>query len=301
MCCRHILRLGLILIVFSVANQATYTPLSVYIGEEAVLSCGHDPGNSLIVLNWIVELTDQPQCTISYDTEDNKTQNNCSKRIKLDNLSLHIFDSKPIDDGFYRCEISDPTGVFSMTFTLQVLVQPSLILELNSDGHLECLALGGNPAANISWSPEPQYGNTTEKRMSNMTWATVSTYTKENISVSNMTCVISHPTFAEDKFMTMNDTDRSIPLWVVLATVIFIISTIILGWLIFWQRSNIRKCLRVDKPNTASVNQGRDNAQQNTEEVEPYASFTQKINTIYNSTPQLSKSDKIYWTVDNNS
>ncbi|XP_071989353.1 cell surface glycoprotein CD200 receptor 1-A-like isoform X2 [Engystomops pustulosus] len=63
-------------------------------------------------------------------------------------------------------------------------------------------------------------------------------------------------------------------------TIVFVL---LLGIFLFWKRSNIRNCLSVKKDNPDT----RENPDMIVEEVEPYASFTETVNTIYDSIQDL--------------
>ncbi|KAM8976969.1 cell surface glycoprotein CD200 receptor 1-B-like [Pelodytes ibericus] len=315
-------------------SNRTERSVSVNMGDTTVLRCDHDQENVLL-LTWKVKVRSASECIIAYDLEENTTVTYCSARLRMDNVSLHISDTKLSDEGMYECEIASAHDILFIKIHLQVLAEPLVILSLTSDGLLECQALSGNPAASIFWIPEPSYASTTTQQQPNMTWTTRSTYSAENISLPNVTCVVSHPTFRQNKSIAMNG--KSFSMWFVLP--ITFLSCVLLLSLIVWKRSNIRKCFKMDVTSTAPVNQTHCNPQTNSnstskldlrvdssstqlakaklkrsksnpgdhfggrmvEEVEPYASFTQKVNTIYNSLPELSKPDKIYWTVDQES
>ncbi|MEE6467642.1 hypothetical protein FKM82_008002 [Ascaphus truei] len=259
--------------------------VSVCAGYSTVLKCGNDPGDSLLMITWKVDLLYNSHCILASEIEENKTHSNCSKRLsfKQDNLSLRIDDSKIIDEGNYTCEFVSDKGTFINVITLNVLVQPLVTLEINRFGFPECKALRGNPAANISWMPTAEHLTTTNRNMEpDNTWTVISTYGRERVNVTEVTCVVFHPTFAhpQNKSITTNTTaplDTNI-IWCVAVPIVSIIIIIIV--LCMWKQSHLRTCFNMENRNTATI-QPQGNNEEDREEVEPYASYTEKVNTIY--------------------
>ncbi|KAM4044991.1 cell surface glycoprotein CD200 receptor 1-B-like [Anomaloglossus baeobatrachus] len=260
-------------------NKVKTDFLRVRAGDEAVLHCNHSIMN-FTMITWKVQFLHQPYCYLSAMENDNKT--NCSREMHLDidnnQMSLRVPDTMAIDDGNYTCEIVNTSGNFFYWNFLQVLVKPFVIIKMDENRHPECQAIGGNPAANISWTPEPRDAvKTWQKREDNGTTTVFSSYNTSN--VTEFTCIVSHPTLT-------NPIERQLstlalgagPNNVILIVSLILVFALILGMLLLWQRSNIRICL--------SVNRNSPEAQQNSntiEEVEPYASFTEKVNTIYST------------------
>ncbi|XP_053311492.1 cell surface glycoprotein CD200 receptor 1-A-like [Spea bombifrons] len=289
--------LGLTLVIFICMTKSTKeTSVSVNKGDFTVLKCPDKKGQSLIVLTWKIQTVDKLTCIISYSPDEDPF-NNCSHTINVDPElgSLHINNSQLSDEGLYTCDIATGYDTLSTSTTLQVLVPPSITLKLNSNGSLDCQAHDGNPAANIFWSPATHNAETRKENQSNRMWTTISTYNVKNASETNVTCVVSHPAFAQNRSISMSKTGETFSVWVVVSVMIIVFVVIISGFFILKHRSNIRDCIRKDKQNTDSIQECSTNAQ-DAEEVEPYASYTHKVNTIYNSRPDISKSDKIYWT-----
>ncbi|KAM4701831.1 cell surface glycoprotein CD200 receptor 1-like [Discoglossus pictus] len=262
--------------------------LSVPAGNTTVLLCPHVPGDSLILATWKVHRLYNPHCTLSFSLEGNQSHNGCSNRMELllnKNISLRINNSKITDEGNYTCEIVTASGTFPRTTILHVLVQPCVTLKINRDGSPECQALSGNPAAKISWIPESEDPITTNNiKEQDQTWTVISTYTPRNIT--DVTCVVSHPTFAHPQnrsiALTTTGMNTNINLWVGASIAIIFLAVLISAFIFYWRR----KKLRTGVKRTATT-QVQDNTEQNKEEVEPYASFTQKVNIIYNTSSEL--------------
>uniref|UniRef100_A0A6I8QKB5 Ig-like domain-containing protein n=1 Tax=Xenopus tropicalis TaxID=8364 RepID=A0A6I8QKB5_XENTR len=172
--------------------------VSVPSGDTAVLECEHKvpTGDSFIMITWKAHRFYSSPCIYSFWKDKNMDFSNCTSRIKLNSASLRIENAAVADQGTYTCELATIHGTFISRILLQVLVQPSVTLRLNPDGVPECRAQGGNPAADISWIPAAARSITTNTEMqSDGTWTVTSTYSAANLSMVELVCVVSHPTF----------------------------------------------------------------------------------------------------------
>ncbi|OCT91337.1 cell surface glycoprotein CD200 receptor 1-A [Xenopus laevis] len=274
------------LMLFISGNVAT----AVFVprGETAVLECDKTPtGDPIIMITWKVHQLDNSHCV--YSNTGNKTFSNCSNRIELNSASLRIYNATVTDDGNYTCQTVTAGGTFINHVVLQVIVEPSVTLILNRNSLPECRAHGGNPAANISWVSEAVGSITTKTAMQpDRNWTVTSTYTATSNNVTQITCLVSHPSFSHPQnlsiFISPNKGDAYVLLVVIFAVLVILI---IIGFLLFWTMSQrFRTCLSKEIKNTTVTPQDNDN-EQNKEDVEPYASYTQKINTIYNSVSEM--------------
>ncbi|XP_077155491.1 cell surface glycoprotein CD200 receptor 1-like isoform X2 [Ranitomeya variabilis] len=272
-------RCTLQLILLVCVNEVKTDFLRVHVGDEAVLHCIHSIKN-FTMITWKVHFLNQPYCYLSTIGHDPK--GNCSSRMHLDvdknQTSLRIPNSMAIDDGNYTCDIANGSGNFFHSIVLQVLAEPFVTINVDENGHQECHAIGGNPAANISWTPESEDKVETWNKIEiNGTTTVFSSYNTSNIT--EVTCIVSHPTFPNPIQRRLSRLVLGAgPNHLILSVSLILVFVLFLGILLFWQRSYIRTCL--------SVNTNSPTMQENPvmfEEVEPYASFTEKVNTIYST------------------
>ncbi|XP_073525447.1 cell surface glycoprotein CD200 receptor 1-B-like [Phyllobates terribilis] len=198
-------------------------------GDPAVLQCKVDPGDTLLSVTWKVRLYNS-SCVISYKIEEDNTKtsySSCSTRMRSDHLSLTINNTEISDEGTYTCEVmNDKDDTFFRDFSLQVLVQPTTYLKLNSDGSPECGAIGGNPPAEISWIPHSDDKNTTKLEDPDGTWSVISTIRRSGINGTSVTCVVSHPMFVNPwkaDIILNNYIFRVSNNWRIIITVMFIV------------------------------------------------------------------------------
>ncbi|XP_053561852.1 cell surface glycoprotein CD200 receptor 1-B isoform X2 [Bombina bombina] len=258
---------------------------SVYAGNTAVLNCDGDPGDSLIMFTWKVFLQNGSICTLSFIV-DNDTYNGCSNRIQMNrNMSLIIHNSKITDEGNYTCEIVNAVGTIINTTILRILVQPCVTLKSKRDGTAHCEAIGGYPAAKITWIPESDGLITTDKVLQpDKSWTIISTYRPKYPNVTEVTCVVSHPTFAhpQNRSVAISNSGGNTELLVLLIPIIGVLT---IGLILYCKRSKIRFFRHNVKGSAAESAQSP--SEQNKEDVEPYASFTQKVNTIYSTASMI--------------
>nr|DBA34559.1 TPA: hypothetical protein GDO54_002109 [Pyxicephalus adspersus] len=166
-------------------------------GTSTVLQCEDHRENRITAISWKFHHMNSYLCLFSYAViynEGPKIFTNCSTRISLSNTSLTIQDTQISDGGNHTCEISNPMGTVIRTINLQILAQPFVSLDVGSSGFPECKAIGGFPAAEISWIPHSDTIHTTKIKKSNDTWTVISTFHQWN--GVTVTCFVSHPTFS---------------------------------------------------------------------------------------------------------
>ncbi|XP_006895425.1 PREDICTED: cell surface glycoprotein CD200 receptor 1-like [Elephantulus edwardii] len=173
--------------------------LTVLVDTKVVLYCPVVPLEKAVVITWKILLRDNINCTKAHFKEINKNTDNCTdKRITW----LSTLEQKPalqidpvaiIHDGNYSCEIAIPDGNFQHDYDLQVLVPPKESIYLIANRTVLCKAVGGKPAAQISWSPEgncsteqKDHGDGVVSVQSECHWV------EDN--VTTVTCSVSHLT-----------------------------------------------------------------------------------------------------------
>ncbi|XP_053561126.1 cell surface glycoprotein CD200 receptor 1-B-like [Bombina bombina] len=216
---------------------------SVYAGNTAVLNCDGDPGDSLILFTWKVFLQNGSLCTVSFSVDDNDTYNDCSNRMQINrNMSLIIHNSKITDEGNYTCENINDAGTNVYTTILSILVQPHVTIKSYIDGISHCEALKGYPAAKITWIPESDGLITTDKVLQpDKSWTVISTYRPKYPNVTEVTCVVSHPTFVHPQNRSVAISNPGKRIFVLIAVPIAKLILLTLGLLFFCKRFQVMK------------------------------------------------------------
>ncbi|XP_053311495.1 cell surface glycoprotein CD200 receptor 1-B-like [Spea bombifrons] len=228
------------MMVILIATNVISAEVVVYVfpGTTALLDCEHDPGNTSIMITWEVHLLQSLSCLIS--TTDTDSYNNCSERIINKNGSLEILNTHLTDKGNYTCEVVNDTGTFRNTVILEILVQPSVSLEINGDGLPECQARGGSPVANISWIPESKNVTTRSELQPDKTWTVISTYDAKLGHWNELTCEIYHPAFTNSQIIqiTMSGAFRTgnSYVWIVVRIAL----VVLFGFIFYWNLKKLK-------------------------------------------------------------
>lgn len=104
------------------------------VGIEVILKCPQQSSGTVV---WNVKLNNGTRCYISYDSEENRAERNCSKNMdwlsrhdRKSDYSLHIQPLQIFNDGLYVCSVSTNNGTFIYNYALTVLGKKLLLLFL---------------------------------------------------------------------------------------------------------------------------------------------------------------------------
>ncbi|KAM5281129.1 cell surface glycoprotein CD200 receptor 1 [Ctenodactylus gundi] len=247
----------------------------------------HHELHLVLLTTWEVSSSGQPFCIKAHDAETNETADNCTDGttgwVSRPDRSpdLQIGAVALTHDGNYSCELVTRDGNFRRESHLQVLVTPKATIFLrNSDSTVVCEAFAGKPAAQLSWSPEGDCV-TKEEWHGNATVTVRSTYNYSDSNVSTVTCFVSHLTGNRNLSLDLrHDTQKSVA-GTYIRYVVFpiIIILIIAGSFWFLKISGgFRKCKLKKRKTTPVVEE---------DEMQPYASYTEKNNPLYDTINQV--------------
>ncbi|XP_008533368.1 cell surface glycoprotein CD200 receptor 1 isoform X1 [Equus przewalskii] len=256
--------------------------LSVPVDTKAVFDCPSILLTSLVVTTWQIILRDKLSCTRAYRRDRNETkEGNCTdERITWasrpdENLALQIDPVATTHDGFYMCQMVTPDGNFHRGYHLQVLVPPEVTLLQSKNGTAVCRAAAGKPAAQISWNPEGDCV-TEQEHWANGTVTVQSTCRWEDHPLSNVSCSVSHVTGNKSLSLELTQGAQTTANLHFLYIIPCIFIVFVIGgsiWLL--KNSGCRKC----KLKKTEANPGVEE-----DEMQPYASYTEKNNPLYDTT-----------------
>ncbi|XP_025232154.1 cell surface glycoprotein CD200 receptor 1 isoform X1 [Theropithecus gelada] len=265
----------------------------VQMARNAVLCCPPIAFRNLIVITWEIILRGQPSCTKSYRKETNETkETNCTdERITWvstpdQNSDLQIYPVAITHDGYYRCIMATPDGNFHRGYHLQVLVTPEVTLFQSRNRTAICKAVAGKPAAQISWIPAGDCASTEQEYWGNGTVTVKSTCHWEGHNVSTVTCHVSHLTGNKSLYVELlpvPGAKKSAKLYMPYVILTIIILTIV-GFIWLLKISGCRK-YNLNKTESTSVVEE--------DEMQPYASYTEKNNPLYDTTNKVKASQAL--------
>ncbi|XP_069328072.1 cell surface glycoprotein CD200 receptor 1-like [Eulemur rufifrons] len=270
------------------------TSLSVVMDTNAVLRCPHTL-TRVVLTRWEIILRDKPSCTKAYrsDTKETKEINCTDDRITWasrpsQNPDLQIAPVAITHDGYYRCVMVTPDGNFNRNYHLQVLVPPEATLFLSRNRTAVCKAVAGKPAAQISWTPKGDDCVTEQEYWGNGTVTVQSTCSWEVPDVTTVTCSVSHLTGNKSLYIELfpgtKRSEKSYILYIILPILILIV----VGSIWFLKFNGCRKC-KLNKMEATPVVE---------DEMQPYASYTEKNNPLYDTTNKVKMSQELQNEVD---
>ncbi|KAM6144802.1 cell surface glycoprotein CD200 receptor 1 [Phoenicopterus ruber ruber] len=259
--------------------------VSVTVGNSTVLTC---PDKSNInMITWKISPKVGGSCTLGYRADTKETnRTNCSDSMNWKfrpdwNPALDIQQVGIAHEGSYTCELVATEGNFEQMYHLTVLVPPRPSLYCDEDEKPVCQAAAGKPAAQISWVLE---SNSTpeEERHDNGTVTVLSKLTAHSTNVTNATCIVSHPAVNWSESIACRRSENSSIPWVSIILCCLSIITF-MAVIYYFKLHSDRPCHKPKPPETALTHSSQDD----TMEVEPYTTYVQKENIIYNSVSDL--------------
>ncbi|XP_036964664.1 cell surface glycoprotein CD200 receptor 1-A-like isoform X2 [Acanthopagrus latus] len=257
-------------------------------GSDVDLTCSNKTWNETLYVIWTIQLKYRNECQISLD-DRGRGVDTCKDGKSLTYTSstqsyLHIPDFTNGDEGVYKCESVYKGGSERYEINVAITVPPRTSAWFDQQDNkmvAVCKAEKGKPAANILWShagnisdvktlSEPDGFFTVESRLK----------ISEGMDTENLSCAISHPYWREEKILELKLTKGPVT-WLCISAAA---GLVFLAAVVFFAQKKLvilRQCQQSDSSpsKTAPV--------VDVEEVEPYASYVQRVNSIYNSSADL--------------
>ncbi|KAG8136760.1 hypothetical protein E2320_005319 [Naja naja] len=244
----------------------------------------HCPPERYNLTVWKVNFNSGLHCHLSFKRENNTIARNCSKDIMdwvsrpEEDSAVQIKSFQTSSEGIYRCFIATVKGMLNREYQLSLSVSPQVSLT-HANGTAVCKAAAGKPAAGISWNPPGDSQNVTEM-FPNGTKTVISTYNMNNVNEDKLTCVISHPTGGRSLSLTRLGEDEKKESYTMI--ILYSSLTVLLGILGFSLSIYLWRFCGSKRKITATTNIETISGQTLQEnDVEPYATFVQVENVIY--------------------
>ncbi|XP_074839652.1 cell surface glycoprotein CD200 receptor 1 [Carettochelys insculpta] len=259
-------------------------------GLSISLNCFNTSSENLVSVIWKIRLRTGNHCTLAYRTDWNRRYKNCSERIDLKfnpnkTYALQIPEVNLTHEGSYTCETANIDGTFYQNYTLTVLVAPEVTLTCGNNGSAICKAAAGKPAAQVSWDPSGDPRAETENH-TNGTVTVLSTYSPKEISA---TCLVSHPTGNTSQSCLSGSGIKILVYASISAGLLGIV--FILAFIFLYKLHPGRICCKSKRPETTPTHSMQESNEPH--ELEPYASYVQKENTIYNTAYEVKESEDL--------
>ncbi|KAM9204112.1 cell surface glycoprotein CD200 receptor 1-A-like [Mergus octosetaceus] len=274
-----------VLLTITKLTRITGNRMAAQVGHSAVMTCPNRTGATMVT--WKISPKIGGPCTLGFRADQNLVdRTNCSDSVKSEFKSeqfyaLEIQQVGMADEGNYSCEVVNQEGNFHQMYQLTVLVPPRLSLYCENHSNPVCEAAAGRPAAEILWVPENNSMTEIDSH-DNDTVTVLSRFTAHSTDRKTVTCMVYHATLNETMSTDCSSPQRDLILYITIALGFLIIITF-MAVIYYFKLHGCRLCHKTKPPDTSLTHSLEDD----TMEVEPYTTYVQKENTIYNSVSDL--------------
>ncbi|XP_005944946.1 cell surface glycoprotein CD200 receptor 1 isoform X1 [Haplochromis burtoni] len=249
-------------------------------GSDANLTCTDKMWNETFYVIWKIKLINKTRCEINFDSYG-RNSDTCNDGKSLRNTSnsqpyLHIPKFSEDDVGIYTCEFAYRGGATNCEIHVNITVTPEIKawIEYKDNTMVAvCRAENGNPAANISWNHARNSSVQQLPGINGLFTVESRLELPEGIDPENLSCTISHQNLNKIVFLEYQKV-KVYSLWLY-ALIAGIIIAFLAG-LLFFLVMKLRQHQQSDTSSSKSP------PIEDVEEVEPYASYVQRVNSIYN-------------------
>ncbi|XP_030614576.1 cell surface glycoprotein CD200 receptor 1-A isoform X2 [Archocentrus centrarchus] len=245
-------------------------------GSDVNLTCSDKLWNETFYVLWDIKLVNK-KCMIKFNI-DGQNIDSCKDGKSLRNTSssqpyLHIPNFSKDDVGVYNCEFAYKGGATKCEINVAIVVLPKMDAWLehkNNTTVAVCRAERGYPAVNISWSHTGSLPVRMSKRNGLFTVES-RLELPEAMGPNNLSCIISQQNWSMTLFPKFQD--PPVPwLWILTAVMI---TVFLVGFFLF-------VVIKLRRYQQSDVTLSKSPPLEDVEEVEPYASYVQRVNSIYN-------------------
>ncbi|XP_005167482.1 cell surface glycoprotein CD200 receptor 1-A isoform X2 [Danio rerio] len=268
-------------------------------GSDVTLWCGNVTNfkwDDLVFVVWNIS-TQSKKCYIGLSpTLDDTCKDGKSMHNSTDGVSLSISKISMQDEGVYTCDLSYKGGSYSLNISVSVF---HLSAQLDPDKKTAvCTARYKNKAPTLHWEPASSVLPNNDGENGASFTIENRVYLKENVNISELVCVATNPSMSSPVQLNAtlyssasgyDKTSLNIKLIAIpLGLVCFILVSLAMVYVLLRKFNSLStlKMLccksKISPPADDKPAQPAD-----VEEVEPYASYIQRVNSIYNSSAEL--------------
>ncbi|XP_071332512.1 cell surface glycoprotein CD200 receptor 1 [Trachinotus anak] len=284
-----------VMMIFLVSEAWSLEPVTrnfaFNLGSDVNLPCSDKTLSETIYVIWKIKMK-YKSCKIAFSNNGEASEDDCNDGKSLQNTTrfpsnLHIPNFSANDVGVYLCELAFNGGVENYVTTVSITVPPRIsawIEHRDNKMVAVCKAEGGKPAANISWSYN---GNSIYRETAPGSDGFITAESQldlpEGMDTENLTCAIRHLYWEKAMILIpkpKRDQTTGNFRWLMVPVVV-VATVLLLGFLFFAQKKlpMLRRCQQSDM---SSSTPSKSPPTEDVEEVEPYASYVQRVNSIYN-------------------
>lgn len=248
-------------------------------GSDANLTCSNKMWNETFYVIWKIKLINKT-CEINFDSYG-RNSDTCNDGKSLRNTSsaqpyLHIPKFSEDDVGIYTCEFAYRGGSTNCEIHVKIIVTPEIKAWIDHKDNTMvavCRAENGNPAASISWNYAQNSSVEQLPGINGLFTVESRLELPEDMDPKNLSCIISHQNLNKTVLLEFQK-GKADSLWLY-ALIPGIIISFVAGVLF----SVVMKRRQHQRSDTSF---SKSPPIEDVEEVEPYASYVQRVNSIYN-------------------
>ncbi|XP_058642038.1 cell surface glycoprotein CD200 receptor 1-A isoform X3 [Onychostoma macrolepis] len=292
-----------------VFKEQTFVP-----GNDVILQCGNATDikwNELIYIVWNISLQGR-KCWLGFNGLSPKLDDTCNDGKRLFNTSHGVSIVIPKisiqDEGFYSCDVSYKAGSYILNMSVSVTNVATQLDSENSQRIAVCHSIFKQKAPTLHWEPAINFSSNTSsvKKHGMFSMMENRVYLPANANNSELTCVATYTSESGSvqQKSTLNLTtgvsNQKSPFpWKIMAisvgSVCFILVFLAVVCTLRRKLSDL-SALKMLCCKSKISTPAEDKPPQHTsvcmkpvdvEEVEPYASYIQRVNSIYNSSAEL--------------
>ncbi|XP_039599581.1 cell surface glycoprotein CD200 receptor 1-A isoform X2 [Polypterus senegalus] len=296
----------ILLVSLTFASRTAIYHMDVELGKSINLTCGNFTNKNILHVIWEIQPYVGNSCRLAmskiHPPEDScKDRRQVKSKIGRNNTEeqfyLHIPELEFKYEGIYKCEAVYNGGAWKEHIYLNATVSPDIYtnVERLSDRKLKlvCQASNGKPAANISWTTGDGSTQTNSANLNGTfsveSWIII----PANTSLEDIFCKVEHKTWNQTQSRNFTVPEHkgldSWIFWIAIPGVILLICLIIATSFYFIRKhlSNFRNCNKATMPAPAPPVVAVPSKMMEVDELEPYASYVERVNSIYNSSAEL--------------
>ncbi|XP_043085555.1 cell surface glycoprotein CD200 receptor 1-A isoform X2 [Puntigrus tetrazona] len=302
------LPLIVLLSVFIARSQTrVFKERTFILGSDVTLWCGNTTDikwSEMIYIVWNISLQDR-KCWLGLSP---KLDNNCKDGKRLYNtsnaVSLLIPNITIQDEGFYYCDVSYKGGSYAVNVSVSVTQLSTHLDSENNQRIAVCRAIYKKTAPSLHWEPALNLSSdisSVEKLgrffMENRV------YLPDHVSIGEITCVSTYPSESGsvrykstldlklNSLNGMQSSSKHSPSEIIaisVGSVCFVLVSLAVVY-VLCRKLNDLSALKTlcCKSKISTPAEDKPPQPADVEEVEPYASYIQRVNSIYNSSAEL--------------
>ncbi|XP_026073977.1 cell surface glycoprotein CD200 receptor 1-like isoform X1 [Carassius auratus] len=286
----------------SALDKLTVSQEQIFIsGSDVTLRCGNLTSvkwNELIYIIWNISLQDK-KCRVGVSP---KLDDTCNDGKKLENtadgVSLFIPKISIEDEGLYFCDLSYKGGSYALNVSVSVTNVSTKQDSENNQRIAVCNSKYKMKAPTLHWEPAVNFSSSSVKKLDRFFMLENKVYLPENLNISELTCVATYTSKSgsvqHKSTLLLTGSQNSDPPspWKNIAISVGSACFVLVALAVVYKlRRKIYDLSALKmlccKSKTSTPAEDRPVQPVDVEEVEPYASYIQRVNSIYNSSAEL--------------